>query len=549
MTWRLRKIPSKTQPKHNLRLAKGLPQPTAVFLGSKGLMDALNAKQFTLTNSALSVGQVGLALSQTANGYLGLSSTADILFPSSYEATIIFYRKKKIATLGNVVSFGYAAAGNTEGSRVMSNCPWSDGNIYWDFGNIWTGRLVASGLSFSSNPECYIFIAGAERGREIWRDGKLEASSSANAPRSSYIGQTYIGCDPVVTSVADSDNEEVYLFAVFPEALSQAQCREISANPYSIFEPRSRQVFSASASASNDLSGLASSASSATGAITGNIEISGATISIASTTGAINQSVAIAGSAADVVSANGVATVNITLSGNGFVQTAASGALNQAMPLVGTAQGAADGQADLSAGTPSSLDGSAAIASAGTGQINLTVTLSGAAILRLLVAAGVDLSSTLSGGAQDTVSAAANLDPGSGLSGAAGGSADGSGGLILSIPITGSAQAVVTGSTGLSSTILLSEAAVIINKGTGDITVGVGGLTGAAIINALAGGNIALSVSVSAAALARSLAAATLSATGDYVLPVGDYAIDSRSALYEMSSRTPSHEIRNYYAH
>lgn len=536
---------NKRQPKTNFRLKAGLPTCTALFVGSAGHINPITGKPYALLGSStnFSIGQHGECVNTyRAGGYSGLILNSDSrkVFTSTSDATIILLRRKRLNEYYDQYSF--VASGDSGIVSIIA----PDSGVKTNF--VFGSTALRVNYTENTKLESFVFVAGGGRGREVWESGKLLGSSATSTTFAAGNYTTSIGAG---YSYGPGDNEEVYLCAVFPSTLTVEQCRAISENPYSIFEDNLSNIvyFPSAVAANTDLSGAAQALASAASSMSTSISIVGASISSASVSGVFNQSIEIAGIAANIAIASGELGIAIDILGDGFAQLVANGAITQDMPLTGGSTGASAGVGDLTVSQSSSLVGSAHSASTGTSEINMVITLSGEAIISWLANADPDLSSSLNGNAYSAVSAEANLEPGTGMFGDAHGIVGGTGAMVISIPTIGAAQATVTGSTGLLSTISLLGSAVSIARGDGDVIIGVGGLTGDAIINALAGGNISLSVSVSAAALARSLAAATMSASGDYVLPMGDYAIDSRSTLYEMSSRTPTYGIRNYYAH
>lgn len=296
-------------------------------------------------------------------------------------------------------------------------------------------------------------------------------------------------------------------------------------NPWRLFQPDRRGIYFDFGAAGVDLSANAQSSATATGSVTSNIAISGASVALATATGVINQTVGLTGSAASITIANGVATITTTLAGDGFVETFASGALNNVINAAGSAQSAASASGSL--GAAASLSANATAQSTATGNVNLSLSLSGSAVAQAL--------------------ASANLDAGTqnGLSGDAKATTSTTGALFSTLSLSGTAPITVTGSGGLTSTHALSGSALSVSSASGDISIGVGGLSVNAIAEALAGGSISLSVSLAAEALSRAVSTAMLTMAGAYQIPVGVYRMTSVTPRHKLTHITPQRTIRS----
>lgn len=370
-------------------------------------------------------------------------------------------------------------------------------------------------------------------------------------------------------------NGEIYLARIYNKGKTEAESRYLYENAWRLYkEPANNLYFIPVASGASDLSGLAQSSAVATAAITQALALTGGSIAIATAAGVLNQSIGLAGSAASISVANGVATLTTELSGAGLIAAFASGAINQAMALEGSAQAAATATGGL--GGDADLSGAVQAAATAAAQINLTLALSGAAVIAALATADLSVDSPgLSGAATGAAAATGYISiavpaagsanvaatgsgelssatpiAGAAVAGASGsadltvipsgfsggsiGAAIATGALFANVPISGAAPITVIGSGGLSSTLAITGAAVSVATGTGDLTVGIGGLTGHALADALAGGSISMSVSLSASALMQAIAAAQLSVAYPYVLPHGEYSIRRLTPRYSI---------------
>lgn len=158
-------------------------------------------------------------------------------------ATVMMIYAKRDTTNRNSRLF----AQNTTGASNFLSChgPYSDGTVYWDFGGNTggTSRLSVAGQSWVAlKPSVWFFING-DRGKEIWRDGLLIASGATRTTRN--IGTAAIRLGATATELADLVN--YYAAAMWRRDLSPAMIRELSLNPWALFDSDRRSVLHAAA--------------------------------------------------------------------------------------------------------------------------------------------------------------------------------------------------------------------------------------------------------------------------------------------------------------
>ena len=206
--------------------------PTFAYCPSINLELSKRIKPTIAGSSILSSDSGMVALRQNADvsGATFSGVTIGNVFLDLNNATIVTYRRKVDTTFRESCLFG---SSNSD-DRVSIHAPWSDGNIYFDFSNIGTGRLVVSAPGFTTAPECYVSVASTARGMELWRNGKLLGSNGGSATLTTNIGYGY-GLGSYLSNTVNTDNQYIYLHVVYPKALSQILCREISINPWQIF--------------------------------------------------------------------------------------------------------------------------------------------------------------------------------------------------------------------------------------------------------------------------------------------------------------------------
>jgi hypothetical protein len=209
-----------------------LAVPTFGRTWSRNWFKGVNSNSYILSGSAVIGGRArGMAFVSTAlNGaWIVASQDSGAVFPNTSECTVFMLRRHTDTTLRAANCFGFNV---TTSSRVLVSAPFSDGNVYWDYGSTdGTHRISASWGSKDTNVHALVFVAGAAKGREIWRNGiKLAGNTSINgASSASSTADVMIG----------GDLEENYLVGVVARAWSDAEIAEWSANPWGIFqEPR-----------------------------------------------------------------------------------------------------------------------------------------------------------------------------------------------------------------------------------------------------------------------------------------------------------------------
>lgn len=129
----------------------------------------------------------GLDGAVTLSGTNNVSTTtfgeADDAFPNTTAATVLLVHRKTDTTLRASMAFG-----NNEGAttnRIGCHLPWSDGNVYWDWGGSTNNstRLTVSGLTHTTDWRWWAFTVGGGLGMRAYRDGVLVGSNAATPTR------------------------------------------------------------------------------------------------------------------------------------------------------------------------------------------------------------------------------------------------------------------------------------------------------------------------------------------------------------------------------
>lgn len=218
-------------------LHPALRAPTAVWYAPEWLRTRLLAEDAALLGAILPTRvptQQGLAasfLNTGGNCRIRLSASADKVFPSSTQATVAVLRRSRDTTVRNSTLFGYNS-GAAGADRVQAHAPYSDGNLYWDFGNATAGSgRVSVAFTKSTSWETLVFVAGGGKGREVWRNGvRIVSNTSATGTRNSSSAAVGIGGVLGATN-NESDNDDVALFVVSSVAWSDGEIRAWSQSP------------------------------------------------------------------------------------------------------------------------------------------------------------------------------------------------------------------------------------------------------------------------------------------------------------------------------
>jgi len=144
------------------------------------------------------------------------------------EITICLGYEKRDATLRNAGVFGSSSTVNTHRMGVL--LPFTDGKVYWDFGGLTEDatRESVAGLT-TSGYHAWAFTSGP-RGMEIWQDGILRSSNTANPTRVESGDAYQIG----FSAASSSDLANYYWLFMHRNQLPVNLLRKILLDPYNI---------------------------------------------------------------------------------------------------------------------------------------------------------------------------------------------------------------------------------------------------------------------------------------------------------------------------
>lgn len=389
----------------------------------------------------------------TPTDYIEVAADADAVLDSS-ECTILVCRELLSTVFSTGVQHGYLASAN---DRAHVRVPWyADETITFDYGNgtSGSGRIVAgaSGTWRAGVIETFAFVAGATRGRELWRNGVMIAqNTSATATRTATAKSFRWGA---ADGTGGAHNEVIYFAVTVRRALAPDALARWGHNPWAeISRSDDRVIFlPTSGSTAADLAGAATVSVLGAGVLSVSVSFSAAAVAGALGSGSM-QSVQALGSA-------------------GVVAAAGAGALTMAMPISAAALAAAVGSGNLDSGGAADLSGAGLATAGGAASVSVSLNLSSEAVAGAIAQAASGMTM--------------------GLVGSAAAGAAGAGSMLMTVPLIGAATARGVGS--------------------GDLDVGAAAdLAGAAASITLAGGTMTVSLRLDAAAVLRAIGQGTLS--------------------------------------
>jgi hypothetical protein len=171
---------------------------------------------------------------------LAIGDDADI-FSSLTRGTVLMVRVPADTTNRENGTWGNENPGGI-GQRFSTNAPWSDGNIYFDFGGTSNGTTRVQwigGYSKSTTAlDIFAFRAGP-RGMSIWYNGEQKASHGTAASRSRG-GNFWLAGEAALGTA--SDLHTYHFFALIDAEWTDQQIKDWSRDPFIMLRPRSRLV-------------------------------------------------------------------------------------------------------------------------------------------------------------------------------------------------------------------------------------------------------------------------------------------------------------------
>ena len=112
-------------------------------------------------------------------GGITIGTQRQILGDTADRGTFALVFRHTDTTLHASNAFGAGTVAE-QGFAVSCYMPFSDGNVYFDFGGNATGRISAAwGGKTTTGLQICICVAGPRKGREIWRNGRKLVANTA----------------------------------------------------------------------------------------------------------------------------------------------------------------------------------------------------------------------------------------------------------------------------------------------------------------------------------------------------------------------------------
>ena len=231
-------LPWDSQPQEKAELAADIPAPSLLFLGNAPSVPIADRSP-VLSAVSIAAGKVGLGTRLGSGGYVSITTNADKYLSTDGGSALVVMSRRGAAVASNAFAFGTY---NTAVYRFSAHLPWSDGNIYWDFGGDSGVNRLSTAVSFVDDQVSVFVLTAGAAGMRIWRDGVLLATSSSPATRGNPTGCFFgLGISSATTgTVVDSTDTGAtyYMQSFWANQLPDAVAQRLSIDPWQLFAPR-----------------------------------------------------------------------------------------------------------------------------------------------------------------------------------------------------------------------------------------------------------------------------------------------------------------------
>jgi hypothetical protein len=223
----------------NKLLIAGLPT-------TGGWWDALQkpTSKYVATGGSFGIGQFGSKRVHSATSDKFTLATGQQL-PTKATTLLVIYAKRDTTNRGaGVVGF---TSGSDGTRRYGLHAPYSDGNVYWDYGGSTNNvsRLTVAGQTWVAGvPSVWLFTSGP-RGMEAWRDGKKIGSNAANPTR--LLDASVFTWALGTNGNTISDLLDFYGLAVWNRQLEPGEIDLLSGDPFAIYQRQRSLAYRSSA--------------------------------------------------------------------------------------------------------------------------------------------------------------------------------------------------------------------------------------------------------------------------------------------------------------
>lgn len=213
--------PVADHPLNNGLVAWWLPLPNNQ--GGSRLFDLRGANPGTLVNGptwAADPNGFG-AVRCTGTTQRVVTAATSALFPSATTATVAVWHRKTDTT--NRDSAGFGSDSTVSSARCGAHLPFTDGNVYWDWGGTTAGSTrVSAAVTSDTRWHLWAFTVGGGLGMRIYRDGVLLASNAATPSRTAG-GNFVLNSGNSSVSPGPGDLAEFGAVWVYSRALSPGE--------------------------------------------------------------------------------------------------------------------------------------------------------------------------------------------------------------------------------------------------------------------------------------------------------------------------------------
>ena len=182
-------------------------------------------------------GYAGMSREHTASTDRVELGDGNLLLPNN-DVTLVVGQTRQVFDARDARCIGGANA-TASGFIVGAYVPFSDGNVYWDWGTTSAGRLgPIGGLASNAYGDVWAFTTGP-RAQEIWQNGLLRATKSPAADKGTYGAGTEQLALGMHAAVQNSDLVKYHFVYVYWRQLLEREMAEIAAFPFCWVDPRS----------------------------------------------------------------------------------------------------------------------------------------------------------------------------------------------------------------------------------------------------------------------------------------------------------------------
>lgn len=178
---------------------------------------------------------------------LQLAADSSKVLPTSGGFTA-FMHYRKLGSAAACAGWGVDASVSAL-YRCGTHQPYSDAKVYFDFGGNTEDSTRESTGALSFGDDYWVFTSGA-RGMEIWRNGALITSNSANPTRLGTSNPLLIGMHGTATQADDAESSQ---FGLLARQWGLDEIRAYFRTPNQVYEPRRRVFLGPPAGSGTDL--------------------------------------------------------------------------------------------------------------------------------------------------------------------------------------------------------------------------------------------------------------------------------------------------------